>query len=257
MTPTSLEVCQTLKFASAKVTDNVGVTTVNLRILDPNGRVLSTFGAYRTEGTNLSGTFGNDWVISCTAAIGKYRVEAQAFDAARNFTTWTPIGEFQVLAASTPDTSAPTIVSGTISHTSINVCKVINEVRVQVKDDTRITNVTASLVNSSGATTYAETLYLKSGSYTDGSFANDLNIPCSFATGTYSVRIRAIDQWGKQSIFTTIGSVDILPANVVAPAPTPSPTPTPTPTPSPTPTPTKKPVAPKPATDGCAKQIKN
>ena len=29
------------------------------------------------------------------------------------------------------------------------------------------------------------------------------------------------------------------------------------PTPSPTPTPTKKPVAPKPATDGCAKQIKN
>ena len=29
------------------------------------------------------------------------------------------------------------------------------------------------------------------------------------------------------------------------------------PTPSPTPTPTKKPVAPKAATDGCAKQIKN
>ncbi|MFM7873781.1 MAG: Ig-like domain repeat protein, partial [Actinomycetota bacterium] len=208
VTPQSLEVCTTLKFASARVTDNVGVASVNLRIIDPNGKQLASFGAYRTEGTNLSGTFGNDWVVPCNAVIGTYRVEAQAKDAANNATLWTSLGNFQVLAPSIPDTSAPVVVSGTISQASVNVCKTITEVRAQIKDDTRITNVTASLVNAAGAIAYAETLLLKSGSTTDGSFANDINVPCTLATGVYTIGIRAIDQWDKQSALTSIGSVE-------------------------------------------------
>jgi hypothetical protein len=179
--------------------------------LAPNGLVLATFSAGRTEGTSTSGTFTNDWGVSCTATLGTYRVEAQAKDAANNTTPWTSLGNFQVVAASVLDTSAPLVLSGTISQSSVNVCKTITEIRAQVRDESRITSVTASLVNSAGVAVYAETLILKSGTTAEGSFANSMTLPCSIPTGTYTVRIRAIDQWGKQSALTSIGAIEVLP----------------------------------------------
>jgi hypothetical protein len=222
VTPQSLEVCATLNSASAKITDNVGVTSVSLRIVAPNGTVISVFTAGRKEGTATSGTYTNDWVVPCTAALGTYRVEAQAKDAANNISLWTSLGQFQVNAPNVPDTSAPIVVSGTISQTSVNVCKAITEIRAQVKDDSRITNVSASLVNAAGQVAYVETLMLRSGTTADGSFANDMTVPCSLKTGTYSVRIQATDQWGKRSALTSIGNVEVLPVGGVAPTPTPT-----------------------------------
>jgi uncharacterized protein YfaS (alpha-2-macroglobulin family) len=200
-----------LKAATAKVTDNVGVTSVSLRILAPNGQVLSTFTAGRIEGGPTSGTYTNDWVVPCTATLGVYRAEAQAKDAANNISLWTPLGNFQVLAPSIPDTSAPLVLSGTISQSSVNVCKAITEIRAQVRDESRITNVTASLVNSAGVAAYAETLILKSGTTAEGSFANSMTLPCSIPTGTYTVRIQARDQWGKSSALVSIGTIAVLP----------------------------------------------
>jgi len=197
--------------ASAKVTDNIGVTSVALRILAPSGVVLATFSGGRTEGISTSGTYANDWVVPCPATLGTYRAEAQAKDAANNTTPWISLGNFQVIAASVLDTSAPLVLSGTISQSSVNVCKAITEIRAQVRDESRITNVTASLVNATGVSAYAETLILKSGTTTEGSFANSMTLPCSIPTGTYTVRIQARDQWGKSSELISIGTIAVLP----------------------------------------------
>jgi predicted cobalt transporter CbtA len=199
-----------------------------MRIIDPIGNPLTSFSAYRIEGNALSGNYKNDWVVPCRSVTGKYRAEVMAIDAAKNSTAWTLAGEFTVTAAAIPDTSAPSVITGSVSQTTVSVCKTISEIRVQVKDDSRVKNVTAGLFNSLGATSALETLYMKSGTVQDGIWLNNLTVPCSLAAGTYSVMARAIDQWDKFSDWKVIGSVTVVAATPVA-APTPTPTPTPTP----------------------------
>ena len=46
---------------------NVGITSVNVRIVDPSGNQLASFSAMRFEGTALAGTYRNDWVVPCNA----------------------------------------------------------------------------------------------------------------------------------------------------------------------------------------------
>jgi len=242
VTPESLEVCSTVKFISARASDDKGIASVSIRIVGPSGRSITSLTAYRTEGSATSGVWGNDWVVPCNSPTGVYVAEGLASDAANNATAWIPLGKFQVLSASTPDTSLPVVVTGTISNSSVRVCKTISEVKAQVSDDSRVSAVTASLVNSAGSVAHTETLYLKSGTTSDGSYSNDISVPCSLPTGSYSVRIRATDQWGKQSALTAIGSVEVLAVESTTPTPTPSPTPTPTPSPTPTPTPSPTPT---------------
>jgi len=248
VTPQSLEVCQTLSAVTARITDNVGVATVNVRIVDPAGNQLTSFGAYRIEGNALAGSYRNDWVVPCNATTGKYRAEVMALDAARNATAWTLVGEFTVNAAAKPDTVAPTVVTGSVSQATVTVCKTITEIKAQVTDDTRVKNVVGGLFNAAGANVALETLYLRSGTALDGLWLNDLTVPCSVAPGTYSVMARGYDQWDKSSAWKVIGSISVLAATpVVAPTPTPTPSPTPTPTPTPiaapAPTPTPTPIA--------------
>ncbi|NCX17118.1 MAG: hypothetical protein EBX24_08605, partial [Actinobacteria bacterium] len=222
----ALEVCQTLSAVTARVTDNTAVVTVNIRIVDPTNAQVASFGAYRFEGNALSGNYKNDWVVPCNARAGKYRAEVMALDAARNATAWTLAGEFTVNPPATPDTSAPSVITGSVSQTSVTLCKTISEVRAQVRDDSRVKNVIAGLFNSMGASVTLETLYLKSGTAQDGSWWNDMTVPCSTPVGTYTVMARAMDQWDKNSEWKTIGSISVVaatPATAPAPAPSSSP----------------------------------
>jgi len=193
-------------------------------VLDPNGLQLATFMGMRFEGNALAGTYRNDWVVPCNAKPGKYRAEAIALDAAKNSTGWIFVGEFTVNAASTPDTSAPSVITGAVSQTSVTVCKTITEIRAQVKDDSRVKNVVGGLFNAQGASVALETLMLRSGTAQDGIWLNDLTVPCSVAPGTYTVMARAVDQWDKNSEWKVIGSIAVVSAT---PAAAPSPTPTP------------------------------
>jgi hypothetical protein len=248
VTPQSLEVCQTLTAVTAKVSDNVGVSNVTLRIVDPNGAQLTTINAGRFEGTALSGSYRNDWVVPCNAVVGRYRAEAIAIDAAKNVTAWTVLGEFNVAAPSVIDTSAPVVVSGAISQSTVAVCKAITEVKASIKDDTRVKNAFAGIFNQQGAATYYETLSLRSGTAQDGIWTNDFNVPCLTVPGTFTVMVRAIDQWDKASDWKAVGTVTITAAPVASPTPAPVVTPTPVATPTPviSPSPTASP-SPTPA----------
>jgi hypothetical protein len=68
----------------------------------------------------------------------------------------------------------------------------------------------------------------KSGTKTDGVYANDWATLCSYPAGRYTVYAVAVDEWQKRSNFMQVGFVDLTPV----PTPTPSPSASPTPSPS-------------------------
>ena len=126
--PQILEVCQTVKEMSVKVTDNVGVTRVNFRIYDVDNRLVSTQSAYRTSGTNISGSWANDWAIPCTAKLGQYRVEVQVADAAGNLTAWSALPNFWVWPSTVEDKAVPVVLTGSVTPATVQVCKNINDI---------------------------------------------------------------------------------------------------------------------------------
>jgi hypothetical protein len=214
---------------SIRATDNVGITTVNIRIYGPNGLMITQMTAYKTSGTALAGTWANDWVIPCASPVGQYRVDIQAIDAAGNATAWSSIPNFWVQASTTQDRAAPVVISGSVVPASVQVCKNINEMNARVTDDVGVQNVSYKVVDASGVTRITETGMRKSGTKTDGVWSNDAVVACSLPTGRYTVYAQATDEWQKVSAWVSLGNVDVLPGPVAAPSPTPIATPAPTP----------------------------
>jgi hypothetical protein len=223
---------------SIKVTDNVGVTGINIRIYGPSGSIITQMFGYKISGTALSGSWGNDWAIPCTSAIGQYRVEVQALDAAGNATAWGSIPNFWVQASTKLDKAAPVVASGSVVPASVQVCKNINEMNARATDDVGVKTVAYKVVDASGVTRITETGYMKSGSKTDGTWSNDAVVSCSLPTGRYTVYAQATDEWQKISAWVALGTVDVVSAPVAAPSPTPTPIAAPVPAPAPVPTPT-------------------
>ena len=219
---------------SVKVTDNVGVTRVALRIYDLDNRLVSNQTAYRTAGTNLSGTWANDWAIPCNAKVGQYRVEVQVGDAAGNLSAWGALPNFWVWPSTIEDKALPVVLSGSVTPSTVQVCKNINDISARATDDIGVKSVSYKVVDSAGVTRKTEAGYRKTGTKTDGTWSNDATISCSMPAGRYVVYAQATDEWQKVSTWVSVGTVDI----VAAPTATPTPTPTPTPTaPAPTPAP--------------------
>jgi hypothetical protein len=223
---------------SIKVTDNVGVTGINIRIYGPNGSIITQMFGYKISGTALAGSWGNDWAIPCTSAIGQYRVEVQALDAAGNATAWGSIPNFWVQASTKLDKAVPVVASGSVVPASVQVCKNINEMNARATDDVGVKTVAYKVVDASGVTRITETGYMKSGSKTDGTWSNDAVVGCSLPTGRYTVYAQATDEWQKISPWAALGTVDVVSAPVAAPSPTPTPIAAPVPAPAPVPTPT-------------------
>jgi hypothetical protein len=227
--PQVLEVCQTVSQMSVRASDNVGISTVNMRIFNENNvMVYSTF-MYRTIGTPQNGTWANDWAIPCSALVGKYQVNVQALDAAGNSTGWGTIPNFWVYPSTTRDVSKPAYVSGSVSPGPVVIGKTIPEVLVRLTDDTGIASVSFKLADPSGNIVSTTSAYRISGTKTDGVYRNDIATRTSLLPGRYSVHVDAVDEWQKVSGTIRVGFIDLIPVPVVAPTPTPTPTASPTP----------------------------
>jgi hypothetical protein len=177
---------------------------------------------YRTAGTNLSGTWTNDWAIPCSASIGRYSVLVQVLDAARNISPWFIAPSFLVQASTVMDKSAPVFVSGSISPGPIVVGKTIPEIAARFTDDVGISNVTFIITDPRGGTAARVPGYRNSGTKTDGIWRNDWAIPASSLTGLYTIYVDAYDEWQKRSM-KVLGTIDINPVPVATPAPLPAP----------------------------------
>ena len=221
-TPTTLEVCQTVRDISVTASDNVGIASANLRITGPTGlTVYSTF-MYRTAGTNLSGTWTNDWAIPCGAAVGRYTVMVQVSDAAKNISPWTNAPSFLVQASTVMDKSAPVFVSGSISTGPILVGQTIPEMAARFTDDVGISIVNFIITDPRGGTAARVAGYRNNGTKTDGIWKNDWAVPASSLTGLYTIYVEAIDEWQKKNM-RVLGTIDINPVPTATPAPLPAP----------------------------------
>jgi hypothetical protein len=177
---------------------------------------------YRTAGTNLSGTWTNDWAIPCSASIGRYSVLVQVLDAARNISPWFIAPSFLVQASTVMDKSAPVFVSGSISPGPIVVGQTIPELAARFTDDVGISNVTFIITDPRGGTAARVPGYRNNGTKTDGIWRNDWAIPATSLTGLYTIYVDAYDEWQKRSM-KVLGTIDINPVPVAAPAPLPAP----------------------------------
>jgi hypothetical protein len=177
---------------------------------------------YRTAGTNLSGTWTNDWAIPCTATIGSYSVQVQVADAAGNISAWFSAPSFRVQASTVMDKTAPVFVSGSISTGPIVVGQTIPEIAARFTDDVGISTVTFIITDPRGGTSAQVPGYRNSGTKTDGVWKNDWAIPATALTGLYTIYVDAYDEWQKRSM-KVLGTIDINPVPTATPAPLPTP----------------------------------
>ena len=203
-------------------TDNVGITTANLRITNPNGLLVYSTSMYKTAGTSLSGTWTNDWAVPCTSVVGRYRVAVSVSDAAGNSAPWWNAPDFRVAASTVMDKAAPVFVSGSISTGPIEVGKTIPEIAARFTDDVGISSVTFIITDPRGGTTARVPGYRNNGTKTDGVWKNDWAIPATSLTGLYTIYVEGIDEWQKR-ITKVLGTIDINPVPVATPAPLPAP----------------------------------
>jgi hypothetical protein len=215
-------VCQTVRDISVTASDNVGITTANLRITGPTGLTVYSTSMYRTGGTALSGVWTNDWAIPCTATIGRYNVNVQVVDAARNMSPWFNAPSFLVQASTVMDKAAPVFVSGSISPGPIVVGQTIPELAARFTDDVGISTVTFIITDPRGGTAARVPGYRNNGTKTDGIWRNDWAIPASALTGLYTIYVDAFDEWQKRNM-RVLGTIDINPVPVAVPAPLPAP----------------------------------
>jgi hypothetical protein len=216
VSPGSVEVCKTVSTIQALITDNIGTASMQFRILNPNGAVATTFGAFRKDGSGLSGNWSNDWVIPCGSPYGTYTVMAQARDSAVNISEWKTIGSFVGTAPIIVDTAAPEIISGQALVNSVEVCKTFAGVDVSAKDDTGLATVQYRLIDPWSVVRVTNTLYKKSGTSLDGVYGNDYVIPCNWPSGTYQVEARGTDDWKKESGWKNVATITVT-------SPTPNP----------------------------------
>jgi hypothetical protein len=209
VSPGAVEVCKTVSKISALITDNVDTASMQFRILNPSGAIASTVGAFRKDGSGLSGNWSNDWTIPCGSPIGTYTVMAQARDTSMNISAWKTIGTFNGTAPIVVDTANPVIVSGNALVSTVEVCKTFTGVDVAAKDDTGLASVQYRFVDPWGTVRATNTAYRISGTNLDGVFRNDYVIPCNWPSGTYQIEAKATDSWKKVSAWVNITSISI------------------------------------------------
>ncbi len=209
VSPGAVEVCKTVSKISALITDNVDTASMQFRILNPSGAIASTVGAFRKDGSGLSGNWSNDWTIPCGSPIGTYTVMAQARDTSMNISTWKTIGTFNGTAPIIVDTANPVIVFGNPLVSTVEVCKTFSGVDVAAKDDTGLANVEYRFIDPWGQVRGNTGAYRVSGTNLDGVFRNDYVIPCNWPSGTYQIEARATDSWKKTSGWINVNSISI------------------------------------------------
>jgi hypothetical protein len=223
-----MEVCQTVSQMSVRASDNVGITTANLRILNEDNVLVYSALMYRTSGTPQAGVWANDWTIPCGAKLGKYRVTVQLLDAAGNATPWMDNPNFWVYPTTTLDKSRPVFVSGFVSPGPILIGQTIPEMSARFTDDTGITSVTFSLSDPTGRIIATIPGFRSSGTKTDGIFKNNWATRTTYAAGRYTIWVDAVDEWQKTAGLKQVGFFDLNPVPVVTPTPTPTPSAAPT-----------------------------
>jgi hypothetical protein len=216
VSPGAVEVCKTVSTIKALITDNVDTASMQFRIFNPSGAIATTFGAFRKDGSGLSGNWSNDWVIPCGSPIGTYTVMAQARDTSVNISEWKTIGTFVGTAPIVVDTANPVILSGKALVSTVEVCNTFAGVDVAAKDDTGLASVEYRFIDPWGTVRATNNAYKKSGTKLDGVFSNDYVIPCSWPSGTYQIEARGTDEWKKTS-----GWVNVVAISISSPTPNP------------------------------------
>jgi len=209
VSPGAVEVCKTVSKISALITDNVDTASMQFRIFNPNGVIATTFGAFRKDGSGLSGNWSNDWVIPCGSPVGTYTVMAQARDTSVNISDWKTIGTFVGTAPIIVDTAIPEILSGKALVSTVEVCNTFAGLDVAARDDTGLASVEYRFVDPWGQVRASTGAYKVSGTKLDGVFRNDYVIPCSWPSGTYQLEARGTDEWKKASAWINVASISI------------------------------------------------
>jgi hypothetical protein len=213
-----------VKDISVIASDNVGITSVNLQIFNPNSSLVYSALMYKSSGTVQSGTWTNDWATSCASLIGRYRVFVQVQDAASNTTPWTELPSFTLVPSTFLDKSAPVFVSGSVAPGPITVGQTIREISARFTDDIGISTATFRITDPTGRTVATIQGFRNTGTKIDGTYRNDWATTASSPTGRYTIYVEAVDEWQKTSGLKVLGFIDI---NPVSSAPTPLPVPAP------------------------------
>ena len=209
VSPGAVEVCKTVSKISALITDNVDTASMQFRIFNPNGVIATIFGAFRKDGSGLSGNWSNDWDIPCGSPVGTYTVMAQARDTSVNISAWITIGTFVGTAPIIVDTAIPEILSGKALISTVEVCNTFAGVDIAARDDTGLASVEYRFVDPWGQVRARTGAYKVSGTKLDGVFRNDYVIPCSWPSGTYQLEARGTDEWKKASAWVNVASISI------------------------------------------------
>ncbi len=71
---------KTIPEIAAKLTDDVGISTVTFIITDPRGGTAARVPGYLSGGTKTDGIWKNDWAIPSTALTGLYTIYVDVYD---------------------------------------------------------------------------------------------------------------------------------------------------------------------------------
>lgn len=185
--------------ASFSLSDNIGVTTIEARLMNPSSVAVQTSTPSRVSGTVQNGTYSVTLQTPLSAINGEgFNVQIRATDAAGNFSDWVGVGTFTV--ANPPDTLNPNIEDGSSEMVSgwsgnLGQTPVLSLIAV---DNVGVTSVVVSLyVNDTQVNTSQAVLY--SGSRTKGVWRATLNFSGSEFVGNWQIRAVATDSAGNQS----------------------------------------------------------
>ena len=169
-------------------TDNIGVANTSVRLINPGNVVVSTVSGSFIAGSVMSGVYqANLATASSGPANGDvYQIQAQASDAAGNFSTWVTIGSFTVNVA-VPSAGPPVLSNGAISPGTLSAGQSITA-RYVFTSNPDISNCTETILDSGGnALLTIPGATLVSGNAFAGTESVQMTVPLSSVPGTYMV----------------------------------------------------------------------
>ena len=107
---TSVEVCKTYAGVDVSASDDTGISQVQYRLIDSWNQVRATVSTYRKSGTNLSGVFGNNFVIPCHWPSGTYQIEAQATDSWKKASDWKNVASIAITSPTPNPVQYPMVI---------------------------------------------------------------------------------------------------------------------------------------------------
>jgi hypothetical protein len=109
----TVEVCKTFEGVDVSAKDDVGLSLVQARFIDPWGQVRATNNLYRKSGSKLDGVYSNDYVIPCNWPSGTYQIEAMGTDEWNKVTGWKNVASVSITSPTANPVQYPMVIAVT------------------------------------------------------------------------------------------------------------------------------------------------